>query len=123
MENLPGYDSWLESPYQKAQAHGSRADKQISANDNYAGYCNWLSCNITNEKFELYCFDHFWNQLKDEFESLLHPDAVDPNDPLGDNWPEWSLFLWVVLDHKRLEILMRAFVNSNRDEFEAWVLG
>lgn len=100
---------------------------QIEALDDFAGWLEWLQNDTAAENFSIYCLDNFWNILKDDFKQHLHPEAVneiekDTADPLGNYWHLWNMFLFLVLDEKKLEILVNAFVNSNRYEFEEWCI-
>ena len=97
--------------------------------DHFEGWLDWLSDDDqAADDFQYYCYKNFWNVLKEDFAAQLHPDAAieidaDQNDPMGgNNWDLWPMFLFLVLDKKRLEVLVEAYVNSNRDEFEDWVL-
>ena len=93
--------------------------------DTYNNHRLWLSSEpIRSKEFEFYVIEHFWGLLGEEFKALLHPQAVASAEDYYDTLQnEWSLFLWLVLSEDRLEILIRAFVDSNRDAFEEWVLG
>ena len=107
----------------------SRKDKENSRRiedyDNFDGWVQWLEDEQVGADFEEYCIEHFWNVLRKDFESQLHPDTLketNDQDPLGDSWPLWSMYLFLVLDQKHFEVLLSSFVESNRDEFEGWVL-
>lgn len=118
----PNYDKWLEEPYQRKRAKEEGMNKRIEQYDNYEGYRQWLDADDECAgKFEHYVLYNFWNMLGDEFKSLLHPEAANSylNGSPGIS-EEWSLYLWLVLDESRLKILIRAFVESERDAFEEW---
>ena len=68
-------------------------------------------------------FDYVWEHFKDivkEFESNLHPnvlldDDVDTQDDL------FGMYLWHVLDGRKLAILCRSFCESNWEEYKDFV--
>jgi hypothetical protein len=119
-----GYDEWLEAPYQRRCAEEEKVSRQIETYDNFDGYMQWLEIPRVGTDFEIFCLDHFWNVLSEDFKAQLHPDAVKEmtSDSPGDNWPYWAMFLFLVLDRERLEVLVTAYVNSHRDEFEQWAV-
>lgn len=123
--NLPGYDSYLEAPYQRACDEEEKAAKLIEEYDDFAGWLEWLSQDP--EDFEIWCFENHWNALKWRFARELHPDAVseldqNPDDAMNDNWALWNLFLFKVLDDKTLEPIVEKFVQLNRKNFEEWCI-
>lgn len=117
-DNLPPGCSESDLPGNRPE--DIRYERLIEEMDNYDGWVKWIEEDDA-QKFEEYCFENFWNVLRVDFESLLHPESIDKEDPLGDNELAWSLFLWLVLSEERRNILVEAFIDSNRDDFERWV--
>ena len=102
------------------------SEQLLESWDNYEGWAEWIGCNSRRlNEFEEWVFDNFWAQLKEQFVALLHPDDAllrDADDPIGDHLEKWSLFIWKALDPERREVLVRSYVDSNRDEFEQWAV-
>ena len=123
----PDYDAWLEAPYQERCREEEKNAKIIEEYDDFDGWMQWLESDTASEDFEIFCFDKHWGALKESFANNLHPTAAaeldsDPDDPMGDNWALWSLFLYLVLDQKTLEPLVAQFVELNREAFEEWCI-
>lgn len=104
-----------------------KAEALLEEVDNYDGWLGWLERKQVAEDFEIFCFDKYWSELKEDFSKNLHPKAafeldLDPEDPMGDNWPVWSLFLFLVLNEDRRKQLVTEFVEDHREEFEEWAV-
>lgn len=105
-------------------------ERKLDRADNYDGWLSWLDEDKVKRWFEDYCVENFWNALGKDFLAQLHPDVraaasrrlLDQDDPIYGIELEWSLFLWMVLAKDRLKILVTAFVESNQDKYDEWVL-
>ena len=89
----------------------------MEAHDNYDGWIAWA--NVCKVEFGEYAFEHFWNQLKDDYNALLHPNDRSDEEP-GGPLDSWENFLLEILEPSRRRVLVEAFVDSNKDEFEQW---
>lgn len=122
--NLPPGVTESMIPGNRPEDH--RNERLVEDYDNADGYLEYVQeadRGGVADLFEEYCAEHFFNTLKDKFEALLHPDVkLDPVDPLADHWEEWGLFLWVVLDRERLDVLIEDFIETDRDAFEQWIV-
>jgi hypothetical protein len=123
--NLP--PGCRESDLPGCSREDERAEAMLEEMDNYEGWLLWLQSAGVVEDFEIFCFDKYWSELKEDFAKNLHPATaseldLDPEDPIGDNWPVWSLFLFIVLNEKRRRELVEEFVGENRRDFEEWAI-
>ena len=116
-------DARLANSYSRLCDEWESTQMKVDDYDNYWGWMLWIRKDI--EAFAYFCYEHFFSALREDFQCLLHPESRpmtdDPSEALGDNWPLWCLFLMGVLDTNRLKILAKAYVNSNKEAFEAWV--
>lgn len=122
LNNLP--PGCRESDLPGCSSEDDTIEQMIEEVDNYEGWMTWLERPRVAEDFENFCFEKYWPELKEDFAKNLHPEVAaaleDPNDPMGDNWPIWSLFLFLVLNEDRRKALVEEFVQAQRGRFEQW---
>lgn len=123
--NLP--PGCRESDLPGCSREDERAERMIEEVDNHDGYMTWLERDRVAEDFEIFTFDKYWSELKEDFARNLHPETAaeldaDPEDPMGDNWPVWRLFLFAVIGEERRRELVSEFVREYRGNFEEWAV-
>ena len=98
-------------------------ERALSNFDNQEGWRHWIESSATvTEDFEIYCAAHFGILLIHSFIPAVGLDEI----PTVDNLPqkfrkEWGKYLWSLPDNL-LQVMIEAFVESNHDAFEGWVL-
>ena len=102
----------------------ARLERLLEEADNMDGYQYWISQDKVTHDFEDWVYEHFWNALKEDFLKLLHPNQAKlaEDGELDGLNVQWSSFLWMVLPKKRMDILIQAFVEGNRDTYDQWVI-
>ena len=112
-KNLPGCSD-----------NDARLERLIEEADNIDGYREWIVQDKVTHDFEDWVYEHFWNALKEDFLKLLHPDQakVAEDGELDGLNVKWSSFLWLILPKERMDILIQAFIEGNRDSYNQWVI-
>lgn len=94
-------------------------DNIVDSKDNMDGWIEWIERD--NVLFGEYCFEHFWDVLRDDYNALLHPEQRRPDEPNGPDG-SWEVFLLTILEQSRRKVLVEAFIDSNLDDFEQWAI-
>ena len=120
--NLP--PGCLSSDLPGNSDNDARIERLIEEADNIDGFRDWVNEDKVIHNFESWVYEHFWNALKEDFLKLLHPEQAKlaEDGELYNLDVQWSDFLWDVLPKEHMDILIKAFVESNRDSYDRWVI-